>query len=190
MNLRLPECDICTIHWTWIDQYMLVVMDRSDLCDRIYSYSLKIFFCWFACMSCHSRWSLLYIFNEIFLARHVNKAFIDITLHARSGAAPWWVSWSVCCGVISVHVAFNALMLLVGWQEGHPACKKLKHWLGEVEKWTVFWFFVFSISVTSNVLSVPFMYVKVIASQISEHFWDTVYDRDFHSVVVESGFAV
>ena len=23
------------------------------------------------------------------------------------------------------HLAFSALMLLVGWQEGHPACKKL-----------------------------------------------------------------
>jgi len=24
--------------------------------------------------------------------------------------------------------AFNALTLLVGWQEGHPACKKTKWW--------------------------------------------------------------
>jgi len=24
--------------------------------------------------------------------------------------------------------AFSALMLLVGWQEGHPACKKLEWW--------------------------------------------------------------
>jgi len=24
--------------------------------------------------------------------------------------------------------AFSALTLLVGWQEGHPACKKLKWW--------------------------------------------------------------
>jgi len=28
--------------------------------------------------------------------------------------------------------AFSALMLLVGWQEGHPACKKLS---GEVLAW-------------------------------------------------------
>jgi len=25
----------------------------------------------------------------------------------------------------SSYIAFSALMLLVGWQEGHPACKKL-----------------------------------------------------------------
>ena len=26
------------------------------------------------------------------------------------------------------HVAFSALTLLVGWQEGHPACKKTEWW--------------------------------------------------------------
>ena len=26
-------------------------------------------------------------------------------------------------------MAFSALMLLVGWQEGHPACKKLSGWV-------------------------------------------------------------
>ena len=25
-------------------------------------------------------------------------------------------------------VSFSALMLLVGWQEGHPACKKTEWW--------------------------------------------------------------
>jgi len=25
-------------------------------------------------------------------------------------------------------IAFSALTLLVGWQEGHPACKKLQWW--------------------------------------------------------------
>jgi len=33
-------------------------------------------------------------------------------------------------------VAFNALTLLVGWQEGHPACKKLS---GEVLAWLSVW---------------------------------------------------
>jgi len=28
--------------------------------------------------------------------------------------------------------AFNALMLLVGWQEGHPACKKTYCWVAGV----------------------------------------------------------
>jgi len=34
--------------------------------------------------------------------------------------------------VFSVLEALSALMLLVGWQEGHPACKKLS---GEVLAW-------------------------------------------------------
>ena len=29
----------------------------------------------------------------------------------------------------SNNMAFSALMLLVGWQEGHPACKKLSGWV-------------------------------------------------------------
>ena len=44
----------------------------------------------------------------------------------------------VCCVLvcfISVH-AFSALTLLVGWQEGHPACKKLS---GGVLAWLSFW---------------------------------------------------
>jgi len=32
--------------------------------------------------------------------------------------------------------AFSALMLLVGWQEGHPACKKLS---GVVLAWLSAW---------------------------------------------------
>jgi len=33
-------------------------------------------------------------------------------------------------------VGFSALMLLVGWQEGHPACKKLS---GGVLAWLSVW---------------------------------------------------
>ena len=36
----------------------------------------------------------------------------------------------------SFHVAFSVLTLLVGWQEGHPACKKLS---GEVLAWLSVW---------------------------------------------------
>ena len=39
---------------------------------------------------------------------------------------------AVYCGI----VAFSALMLLVGWQEGHPACKKLS---SEVLAWLSVW---------------------------------------------------
>jgi len=34
-------------------------------------------------------------------------------------------------------IAFNALTLLVGWQEGHPACKKLS---GVVLAWLSVWY--------------------------------------------------
>ena len=34
------------------------------------------------------------------------------------------------------HHAFSALTLLVGWQEGHPACEKLS---GEVLAWLSVW---------------------------------------------------
>jgi len=33
-------------------------------------------------------------------------------------------------------IAFSALMLLVGWQEGHPACKKLS---GGILAWLSVW---------------------------------------------------
>jgi len=35
-----------------------------------------------------------------------------------------WIPLCVCYSVDELHFAFSALMLLVGWQEGHPACKK------------------------------------------------------------------
>ena len=35
-----------------------------------------------------------------------------------------------------LHLAFSALTLLVGWQEGHPACKKLS---GGVLAWLSVW---------------------------------------------------
>ena len=38
--------------------------------------------------------------------------------------------------VVCVLFAFSALMLLVGWQEGHPACKKLS---GGVLAWLSVW---------------------------------------------------
>ena len=45
-----------------------------------------------------------------------NKVITDIILH--HSAAPWWVIWSILLAF-----AFSALTLLVGRQEGHPACK-------------------------------------------------------------------
>ena len=40
--------------------------------------------------------------------------------------------WHLCF----LDYAFSALTLLVGWQEGHPACKKLS---GEVLAWLSVW---------------------------------------------------
>jgi len=53
----------------------------------------------------------------------------------------WLGVWKLVayCGValfVSVCVAFSALTLLVGWQEGHPACKKLS---GGVLAWLSVW---------------------------------------------------
>jgi len=38
--------------------------------------------------------------------------------------------------IAMLNIAFSALMLLVGRQEGHPACKKLS---GEVLAWLSVW---------------------------------------------------
>ena len=55
---------------------------------------------------------------------------------------------TLCCGLIidvgpfsvkvTVNSAFSALTLLVGRQEGHPACKK-QEWWGIVMMWLSFW---------------------------------------------------
>jgi len=37
---------------------------------------------------------------------------------------------------ITFDVTFSAFTLLIGWQEGHPACKKLS---GEVLVWLSLW---------------------------------------------------
>ena len=51
-----------------------------------------------------------------------------------------WVLWTEtvtnCCYVIGRLTAFSALILLVGWQEGHPACKKPS---GGVLVWLSVW---------------------------------------------------
>jgi len=42
---------------------------------------------------------------------------------------------SLKCALLVI-IAFSALTLLVGWQEGHPACKKLS---GGVLAWLSVW---------------------------------------------------
>jgi len=41
------------------------------------------------------------------------------------GVATWSYFKHVIFLSLYIHMAFSALTLLVGWQEGHPACKKL-----------------------------------------------------------------
>jgi len=36
-----------------------------------------------------------------------------------------WVNIFLLKSFTDIELAFSALKLLVGWQEGHPACKKL-----------------------------------------------------------------
>ena len=46
------------------------------------------------------------------------------------------VGWSFLFIVVPIYIAFSALILLVGWQEGHLACKKLS---GGVLEWLSVW---------------------------------------------------
>ena len=46
------------------------------------------------------------------------------------------LSLIILCVLVAAHIAFSALTLLVGRQEGHPACKKLS---GEVLAWLSVW---------------------------------------------------
>jgi len=46
---------------------------------------------------------------------------------------PLWISWSKTMS--SSGISYSALRLLVGWQEGHPACKKTEWWSAGVVIW-------------------------------------------------------
>jgi len=47
-----------------------------------------------------------------------------------------FIGWYISFYVLSLHLAFSALTLLVGRQEEHPACKKLS---GGVLVWLSVW---------------------------------------------------
>jgi len=72
------------------------------------------------------------------LNKWLNEADAQIKMHHRStsdhqtsvSVHPFGNNMHAKFGIIDIHyIAFSALMLLVGWQEGHPSCKKLS---GEV----------------------------------------------------------
>ena len=70
---------------------------------------------------------------------------LSVTSGREVELARFFVWWAVCtalCNFLFVPtfsdniMAFSALTLLVGWQEGHPACKKLS---GGVLAWLSVW---------------------------------------------------
>jgi len=68
------------------------------------------------------------------------EKYMTATSTGRSSTAYWPLSWSICIGLYRncrqvqqratriiagiLLINISALTLLVGWQEGHPACKK------------------------------------------------------------------
>ena len=74
---------------------------------------------WHSCLRCHSRWRWLHRFCVQVSITSVTELFFRHLL----------LPVTVCC-------AFSALTLLVGRQEGHPACKKLSD---EVLAWLSVW---------------------------------------------------
>ena len=84
-----------------------------------------------------NQWLLILYVLCCYLCCGINCFYKD-SIHYSS----WWVIF-VCLFLILCHFvegdggnAFSALMLLVGWQEGHPACKKLN---GELLVWLSVW---------------------------------------------------
>ena len=69
---------------------------------------------------------------------HGHTARLKGTLFIATCAPGNWLirCHEIFCWYSVPIIAFSALMLLVGWQEGHPACKKLS---GGVVAWLSVW---------------------------------------------------
>ena len=69
---------------------------------------------------------------------------VTFEIEINLGHLKWNSAWFLCdvifmtifCACVCGYSAFSALTLLVGWQEGHPACKKLR---GGVLAWLSVW---------------------------------------------------
>ena len=48
----------------------------------------------------------------------------------------YFLNFTDICSADHIYIAFSALTVLAGWQEGHPACKKLS---GGVLAWLSVW---------------------------------------------------
>jgi len=68
--------------------------------------------------------------NDFYCESYASAVLADIQclcLPQATIVSNWldiWTGFLACCDSCS----FSALMLLVGWQEGHPACKKTEWW--------------------------------------------------------------
>jgi len=84
------------------------------------------------------------IYTELFvmtstLFKHVTQKFITPSRSAIMHAITLSIFYAVFTYTVQAPYivnAFSALTLLVGWQEGHPACKKLS---SEVLVWLSVW---------------------------------------------------
>jgi len=69
----------------------------------------------------------------------VTIAAAGVSVLRPHGVLPLWtrlqphVAAGIFCWCSLMHIAFSAMTLLVGWQEGHPVCKKLS---GGVLAWS------------------------------------------------------
>ena len=69
----------------------------------------------------------------------VDELLADAEFRRYVGALCLWMQIMLCNFVLlcnDIIIAFSALMHLVGWLEGHPACKKLS---GGVLAWLSVW---------------------------------------------------
>jgi len=59
-----------------------------------------------------------------------NKVIIMLLFSVSMLYYLWAVTYCICYCIylptLLIYIAFSALMLLVGWQEKHPACKKYR----------------------------------------------------------------
>ena len=108
-SLLLSALDVCGLYNTLIIIlffYLMITrcLSHSELCT--------VLFCWILCCFCCSKLHR-YLCNNLSLYAlvHTVRPFMHIFMHN------FHTQHTYC--------AFSALTLLVGWQEGHPACKKL-----------------------------------------------------------------
>ena len=95
-----------------------------------FNYNLMQIFIWFGALAIASQMAH---HTEVY---SIHSVFANWLLRAWGKEYCCFYSWSYQLFFFLTHCAFSALMLLVGWQEGHPAYKKLS---GGVLAWLSVW---------------------------------------------------